>query len=370
MLITPYSDEHWTSLAGFLKESYPAMLLKRDRQYFSWRFSESPLGSALGAYFLAMEDGRVVGHVGTIRDRLWAGDAWHDCCWLVDLMVSPEYRKGTAGIELFQAAMSACPTVASVGFTHRTSALHRGFKWKRAPSMTSRFVVFRPSRLAAIAQSAVCLGTLTAAALRFSDRIVRPLQAAKTHIYRLCSQKLKIEVVDRFDDRFDTLLEGALDWNVIQPFRSSAYLTWKFGLRPCGMHFTLAVRDAKAARIRGYIVVKLKSRQGAARWADIADFVVPNDDALAFRTLLNEAIGRAISLGVDFVRIRYSGESQIPSDIRPIGIRRERPMDAVAYHCNVPTVATELNRRPWALTGIVSDLMDHGSDEWDSGETA
>jgi hypothetical protein len=365
MVITPYSDQYWPSLAEFLVARYPGMPLKGDRLYFQWRFAENPLGSALEKCFLAVDDERVVGQACTIRDRLWDGNAWCDCYWLVDLMVSPEHRRGMAGIELFQAAMSACPTLLSVGFTHRTSVLHRGLKWQRGPSMTSRFVVVRPSRLAAIAQSSARSNAFAAAALRLSDRIVGPLQAAKTQIYRLRPQKLKVEVVDRFDARFDEIVERALDWNMIQPFRGSAYLTWKFGSRPCGAHFTLVAREPGSSGIRGYMVVKLKSRPRLARWADIADFVVRPDDTVAFRSLLNEAIGRAISCGVDFVRIRYSGAWQIPPGIRPIGIRRERPVDAIAYHSNVLSVATQLNQRSWALTGIVSDLMDHGADEWD-----
>src|ERR1022692_1398490 len=149
MMITPYSDRYWPSLAKFLATNYPGMPSKNDRRYFLWKFAENPLGSSLSAYFLVVDEGRVVGQVSTIRDRLWVGNAWQDCYWLVDLMVSPEHRRGTAGIELFQAAMSACPTVLSVGFTHRTSALHRGLKWRWGPSMTSRFIVVRPSRLAA-----------------------------------------------------------------------------------------------------------------------------------------------------------------------------------------------------------------------------
>lgn len=365
MVITTYSQKYWPSLSEFISASYPGMPLKSERRYFQWRFAESPLGSALDKYFLAVDDGRVVGQACTIRDRLWDGNAWSDCYWLVDLTVSPEYRRGTVGIELFQAAMNACPTILSVGFTHRTSVLHRGLKWLWGPSMTTRFVVVRPSRLAAIGQSAVGAHAFMAAALRVSDRIVRPLQAARTRIYRFRPQKLKVEAVDRFDDRFGDLFERALDWNLIQPFRSSAYLTWKFGSRPVGAHFTLVAREPGAAGIRGYMVVKLKSRPGLARWADIADFVVRPDNALAFRSLLNEAIGRAISCGVDFVRIRYSGESQIPPGIRPIGICRKRPVDAVAFHSNVSNVTTQLEQRPWALTGIVSDLMDHGADEWE-----
>src|ERR1039458_4788192 len=138
MLITTYSQEYWPSLSEFISASYPGMPLKSERRYFQWRFAESPLGSALDKYFLAVDDGRVVGQACTIRDRLWDGNAWCDCYWLVDLTVSPEHRRGMAGIELFQAAMSACPTLLSVGFTHRTSVLHRAPKCQRRPSIPKR----------------------------------------------------------------------------------------------------------------------------------------------------------------------------------------------------------------------------------------
>jgi hypothetical protein len=191
-----------------------------------------------------------------------------------------------------------------------------------------------------------------------------PLQIAKASIYRHRLDRLQVDLVDRFDESFDDLLDGALDWNMVQPFRSSAHLTWKFTARPCGKHFTLVARERGSVRIRGYMVVKLMVRPGVARWADIADFVVRPDDYVAFSSLLNEAIRLAILQDIDFVRLRYIEGGQIPLGAKHVGIQCERSVDRIAFHSNTPGVVLQLNRHSWALTALISDRIDHGGDEW------
>jgi hypothetical protein len=344
------------------------MPLKSNREYFLWRFARSPLGSALDNCFLAVEGASVVGCLCSIRDALWVGDRWQECYWPVDFMVAPEHRVGTVGIELFQAAMATGNLVISVGYTQRTGAFHRAFKWQPGPSMVSRFMLLRPSRLAALTARADRSAVYRSLFL-FGDLVIRPVQNIRTSFYGRFLRRLIVEPAHRFDERLDELLQQAVDWNAIQPFRSSRYLNWKFAERPSGAHWALLARESGSQSIRGYMVARLHERRGLARWVDIADFVVRPDDGIAFADLLNDVLTRSVSWGADFVRIRYSEDWQIPRGVSRPGIQHRRQVDTIAYRANSQDVAQRLRDSRWALTALVSDRVDHGSDEWNGQQS-
>jgi len=54
--------------------------------------------------FLAMQGGRVLGHVGTTPIRIWDGRTTLKGYWMRDLMVLPEYRNGPLGFGLLKEA--------------------------------------------------------------------------------------------------------------------------------------------------------------------------------------------------------------------------------------------------------------------------
>lgn len=52
--------------------------------------------------FLAVQDGRVLGHVGSTPIRIWDGHLTLPAYWIRDLMVLPEYRNGPLGFALLR----------------------------------------------------------------------------------------------------------------------------------------------------------------------------------------------------------------------------------------------------------------------------
>ena len=117
MEIVPYKPEHFGDLLTFLRTQFPASPHKGQAAFFRWRFEESPLGSSLDHYYLVIENGRIAGQLAAIRDRIWAKGRWWDCCWLVDLIVAPEFRGAgsTAAPRLFRMAMKEWPLLLATG---------------------------------------------------------------------------------------------------------------------------------------------------------------------------------------------------------------------------------------------------------------
>lgn len=367
MEIVAYRPEYFGELLSFIREQYPTNALKGTPSYFQWRFDQNPLGTSLDNYQLAIDNGRIVGQLGAIRDQMWAKGRWWNCHWLIDMLVDPEHRgpRSTVVPRLFQAAMKGRPLLMSTGGGPTQLRFYKAMGWQYREVFGSYYAVRRPARLLALAQEAGEKRPLLKPLLPVAGLAMTALQSAGRMWHRMHAHSFEFDRLDHFGEETRDLIERVLPSIPVTSHRSSPYLNWKFNQRPAGTHFVVTARRKGASQIDGYIAVKIMERSPYARWAEIVDFLTAPNDSRVFEALLYEATRHALKVDVDFLRLRCSLQEQQALLKSPFWIRRDRPViDGTFFRAE----DAELNRyfatEGWHLTSLVSDRADQGCDEF------
>ena len=365
MKIVPYEPAYRDSLFDFLRRAFPAYPRKYEPAYFDWMFSRNPLGSSLDTYQLLLEHDRVVGQIGTMRNRLRLGGAWVDSLSIVDLNIDPAHRGGLAARQLFKRAMASARFVFATGVAAHVVPIYDGLRWKRLTFTRSRYSVLRPSRLLALARTtegAPSVSPTLRGALGLADVVVPLARRAATIALRRASTG-RVDEVAQFDPASDRELLALTESYAITEFRSAALLNWKFVDRPVGRHRILTLRSS-AGGLSGLLVLKYMERPAVARWIEVADYLVAPDDAAGFRNLMDACLTIAAEERVDFVRVRLSHAGHISQLRRPTWIDYTRPFnDDVFVYSREPELLASAERGPWHLTALASDRSETGRDE-------
>jgi GNAT superfamily N-acetyltransferase len=103
-VIFAYSDRWVSGHWAFAEKMWPDKLRRRNEAYNRWKFKGPDHGDVNGL-LLAVVDGKVVGQLGLIPDRLWVDGKIYDAQWACDLMVDDDYRQMGLGSMLFAVAM-------------------------------------------------------------------------------------------------------------------------------------------------------------------------------------------------------------------------------------------------------------------------
>lgn len=364
MEVTTYQSGDDAVVRGFLAQQFPDSPQKSEERFFRWRFGENPLGSSLPDYLLAWDGGNLVGQMGALRDRMYVDGEWHDCLWLVDLIVDPAHRGSLAALRLFQAAMKRCGLVLAVGAGPNLLPLYRALKWTLQPVAGTYFSIGRLGGLLQLAEAAEGPAPAWKRAVPLTNPAFGLAQLAGC-MWRPNSE-VHVDAVNEFGAGTDELLQELTPALGISTYRSAAVLQWKFFGRPGGKHFVVAARDARGG-LRGYAAVKLM-RRGDVVWGEIADLMAHPEEPAVFQSLLRTAVKRCREHHTDFVRFRCSHPAQLALVGPPFWIRRNRHViDDVLYFTRDRELARALAELPWHLTSVVSDRTDHGRDEWLSG---
>jgi len=345
-----YEDHQESAVLAFLRLAFPDTPLKADETFHRWRFQQGPHGDSRLNSFLAVADGRVVGQVAAIRDRIWHRDEWHDCVWIVDLMILPEYRGGYTAVNLFQQVMRSANLLFGVGAGPNLLPSYQRMGWRHVHLADTAFAVFRPHRLAALAGEPsrglrpVVL-RVAAPALRAMHELCAPMNAEVTEEIPAGTAELEARLRPHFGVTTD---------------RTAGVLDWKFTNRPHGNHFFVALRTQE---LQAMAAVKVMAR-GQARWAEVVDYLCDPSDGDRFQGLMGSVVRASLGLDLDFVRLRASVKAHLAALRKPLWVVRNRPViDDLLIYSRDKQLVDELCASPWHLTTIVSDRTDHGADE-------
>jgi hypothetical protein len=107
--ITPARDEHAAALATFYATVWNAESSAEDVLRARVAAAEhNPVEpGATPPIFLAVQDGRVLGHVACTPIWMWNGQTTYGAYWIRDLVVLPEYRNGPIGFGVLKAAAAS-----------------------------------------------------------------------------------------------------------------------------------------------------------------------------------------------------------------------------------------------------------------------
>lgn len=104
-VIFPYSDRWVSGHREFAEKMWPDKVRRRNEAYNRWKFKGQDHGDVVGL-LLAVVDGKVVGQLGLIPDRLRVDGKIYNAQWACDLMVNDDYRQMGLGSMLFAVAMN------------------------------------------------------------------------------------------------------------------------------------------------------------------------------------------------------------------------------------------------------------------------
>lgn len=367
MDVLRYAPRYHDELLAFLGRVFALYPHKSEQPYFEWLFTRNPLGSSLGTYLLLVDGERVVGQIATLRDCVRVDGAWHDCVWIVDLIVDPAFRGGPGVLRLFREAMRGSEIVFTTGVDASILRIFEALRWTRRSVTRAKFAVLRPSSLVALADGhgGVRAGAAMRSALAVADRLLPVAQRLGAGARRLASHGgLHVEEVPRFGPALDDDIARLTEQYDVAAFRSAALLNWKFTERPVGRQQLLVLRASSGA-VRGMMVLKWMVRPSVARWIDVADYLTAPGDLAAVRRLAAEAVARAGACGFDFVRMRLSWPEHARALRRPAWVDHTRPVtDDVFFTSRDPRLRDALASSPWHLTALAADRVDTGRDEW------
>jgi hypothetical protein len=365
--VATYEPRYRDQLLAFLGRAFAEYPHKSLPAYFDWMFGGNPLGSSLDAYMLLLEDDRVIGQMGTMRDRLRINGEWVDVRWVVDLNIDPAHRGGLGARQLFKRAMASARVVLATGVATHVLPIYEGLGWTRLSPVRSRYCVFRPSRLLAIARATERAPSASPSLLRLlrvADHVLPAASRAQAALLRLSRNGTPVHEVVRFESAWDADIRRLLEVCGVTEDRSVALLNWRFVERPLGRHriFVLPSRDEG---VRGMMALKWMARAPVARWLEVADYLVAPDDGAGFRRLADHVVAVAAASGLDFVRFRVSHPTHVGLLRRPVWLDHTRPInDDVFVFTREHDLLTALRSSPWHLTALASDRNETGRDEW------
>jgi GNAT superfamily N-acetyltransferase len=108
-------DSDREAIARFVTESYGEGAPYKGGQRFEWQFLSCPFKIPGGIpMWVAVDGGRVVGHIGAQGTEVWLDGHTYPGAWLLDLMVSEEYRGQSLGQRLYHAARDCSTFVIAI----------------------------------------------------------------------------------------------------------------------------------------------------------------------------------------------------------------------------------------------------------------
>ncbi|MBW1709236.1 MAG: GNAT family N-acetyltransferase [Deltaproteobacteria bacterium] len=261
--------------------------------YWWWKYLENPLGSHFS--YCALLDDRVVGFAGGIPYRIKAGDREIIGGQLMDLMVEPELQ----GKKAFSPIMKA-----SLGDLMKKTDMYYGFTNEhsfRVYSQDKRHeVAFKVPRMIkilnteALIKNKVSLDIAAKAVGSLSDfglKITEKLQSSSK------KSDLNIQMIDKFDERFDEFWEKVSAHFEILQVRDHNYLEWRYSRHPLIQYTTYAVEEKND--ILGFMVLKNESDE-INRGFFLEFFALPERQDVQ-DLLLNKAQEHFINRDVDVI---------------------------------------------------------------------
>lgn len=331
------------AVLAFLREAYADNPRQSDEKYWNWHFPESPYCDPNNLpVWLAKVDGHIAGQLAAVPVEFNAAGETVPAIWILDMIVSPEFRRRGLAKKLALASLDFCPFVLGVNTPKQHApTLLKALGWKIF-SKIPRYqkILFPGNAVRELAR----LGPL---------RSIVNLAGAPLRRGRSGSGSVKI--VDGFDPSFDELWRQARGQWPCSVSRTAKLLDWQFCRQP-KKKFEILTHLING-ELRGYAVMYFRSpnRSGVIEKASISDICYgPADPDGTLDALLAGTLDLAIERGVGSVvtdaidkrleqRLKRHGFWQVKSDLQLLA--------------NVPRNQDEIYRAEnWYLTRGDADI--------------
>jgi len=258
---------------------------ERRQRIFDHLIAGNPARAGRSPYHLVVDGDEIVAQYGRMPIRFMVNGALTTGYVCHDIYVHRRYRGKARGLsdalvrELEEGADSF---VLALWFAPFNYGLHRRLGWTDLPSCPSWVKVYDPRPFLRGRVPASLEGTAAMA----GSALLRGLDVA---LPRAPGGNVRVELLPRFDERFDQLAAAASAAFPIIAYRDRAYLDWKYGSRPCMSYQVLAALEGE--RLLGYLVFRVDRSDAPAKGL-VVDFLTLPSRREAFQALVVEALYR------------------------------------------------------------------------------
>jgi len=295
-----------------------------DSAYLKWRYRFGATGPGRGPCFVVVDEGKLLGMVGSEQLTLWCDGERLDVPSLMDIMIEPSLDGTGLGVWLNLMLFDRFPLAIEIGANPNSLGLITRL-YHRLPNRKQyvaplhwRRVLGRRMKSRVLAATTLPLDVLYKGwrALR-----LRGLLKQWTH-----------RPIERFDASADELFLNRLAPREIAVERSSEYLNWRLFGNPRVRYIVMGVYEGE--RLIGYWAAHLRKLPNGVRSVDLVDWLIEEAAGIAgLGRLLEHAVRWAESEQADYVSITVL--HQISERILgKLGfLRRSHEYNTVGVHC-------------------------------------
>lgn len=327
--------------------------VERNKEYWEWKYVRNPAGRDL--MFLGVTENKVVGHVGTIPIRMKVGQKCILASQTVDIVVLPEYQKGTPFFRLEKLAREECKRNAigfnfgfSVKRTYRVSTKTLGFRG--VCPITKLVKIFDPTLFLQKRIQMKPLCTFLGSMVRHSRKVQYGRRVNVPPEYDMIE-------VERFDNTFDEFWQHGAQKYDIMVKRDSTYLNWRYADNPSEHYTIFALERSGGGSLRGFIV--LSCRQNQVKRGHIVDVLTAKDDDSAVTLLLEKALAYFIRDNVHIVSCWALEHTVLFRTLRKMGFFMRQTPHNLIVRSFIPDIPNEYltQRKKWYVTMGDSDFV-------------
>jgi GNAT superfamily N-acetyltransferase len=355
------ADEHDAALTEFYRATWsPQATVEQVRSARRSAAADNPVSPGEEPpSFIYLQDGKILGYLGTIPIRIWSDNREHPAHWVKGFMVLPEYRHGPIGFLVLRKtlrnincamALAVLPVVVGLSVQLGYSDLGRLSNFVRIlrpARVLSRLrleeigFAGRPAwlrRSAALGQrlgiasaAGVCLGGLTRLAIAARGR-------------RASSFTIEMDAPDPVE--MDSLWQRTRQTLAASLVRDSRYLNWRYPRERSNTYRFVAIRSN--GTLKALAVVRKPRADGDPRLhgtavATLSEWIFPLDDPAA---------GLAALAGVEQVAGEFGSDALLCSVTHPGAI----PLLRRRGYWKLPANVHLLVRDPSNACSLPSDL--------------
>jgi GNAT superfamily N-acetyltransferase len=312
------------ALLSFLRVAYAVEPRKADPAFWRWQYLENPYTSLDDLPLWIAKDGeRVVGQAAAIPVEIKVGEEKRPASWILDFILSAEYRGLGLGKKLLRAAAESCPTLLALGLNDASINTAARVGWKRMENIHRYHRMLFPG--GALKETAG-LGPIREL-LNLCYAPFRPRLSGSA-----AADGIALRQITSFDAAFDDLWQRASKQWPCAVRRKASYLEWQFMRQPGKLYDALGLYDQD--QLLGYVVLYFRKpeRGGAPLKAAISDICY---DAGSFPEIVDELLKAALRLALE----RRAGslvtdvlDSRVEERLGHFGFRRIRRSPPFMVH--------------------------------------
>jgi hypothetical protein len=240
------------------------------REMWLWRQQGKPESGGEEAV-VAKIGNSIVGCVGIVPVNLTINGDKVDACWQQDSLVGPNLRGQGLGKRLVKEAEKGYQLIMAKGSSQGMYRLRKSSGYSDVSNSDHLVRVLKP----VFTKCQIKKSLIEYCFWAYGSMV--PLQKDNT--------ALTVESVDHFGEEFDNLAVALSTTNVVRPYKSSAYLNWRYFRCPIKSY---TIFQAFGSRLRGAIIINISKKDLNDGW--IVDMLHRPGDTICANTLLNQAM--------------------------------------------------------------------------------